>query len=64
MTGRAKSTAISYLSIFRQLHNKKCRCFLLGCMFERRAPYVMNELTCEKAGNLFQVETIQGVEHE
>ena len=37
---------------------KKSRCFLLGRIFETRAPYVMNELTCEKAGNLFQVETI------
>ena len=37
---------------------KESRCFLLGCMFERRAPCVMNELPCEKVGNLFQVETI------
>ena len=30
---------------------KKSRCFLLGCMFERGAPCVMNELTREKVGN-------------
>ena len=60
MTRRVKSTAISYLSIFRHLHNKKYeeKSLFSAWMFERRAPCVMNELTCEKAGNLFQVETI------
>ena len=43
VTRRTKSTAISYLSIFRHLHNKNMK---------------KNVLTCEKAGNLFQVETI------
>ena len=51
-TRRAKSPAISYLSIFRHLHNKKYeeKSLFSAWMFERRAPCVMNELTCEKAG--------------
>ena len=55
VTRRAKSTATSYLSIFRHLHNKKYEeksLFSAEFMFERRAPCVMT------AGNLFQVETI------